>query len=267
MNNAKRINKNNKNSHFPWYDSYWLYSYVEAKKFILENYPEKLDFFVSSFEILKTNQNFKVIELENLLPEEDLDQIKQRIHEIKQEEFEKYEFFDFGRIIKHDDSFFNKLQEKICDLVSEKVGEEVECSYNFLSLYNNFGILNPHIDAVPAKWTVDLCVEQSAIWPIYLSKIIPWPEDFIYSENWIEEVKNNSANEFKAYNLSPGKALIFGGSSQWHYRDRIQNESKTNFCNLIFFHFIPKGTKDLCYPKKWADLFDIPELNDIVIDL
>ncbi len=263
----KRLSKINKNAQFPWYDSYWLYSYVQAKSFISENYPHKLADFIEKFEILKTKKTFETLEIENLFSENEISSMKNRIQEIQKEEYEKYEFLDFGRIIKHDDPLFNQLQDKICAFVSQKVGEEVECSYNFLSLYNNLGILNPHMDATPAKWTLDFCLEQSSIWPIHLSKVLDWPENFEYTENWIEKIKSNTDNEFKTYNLEAGKAIIFSGLSQWHYRDRIQNLNKTNFCHLIFFHFIPKGTKDLCYPKKWSKLFEIPELDNIVIDL
>lgn len=256
-----------KKSIFPWYDSYWLHSFVAAKNLIKTNFPEKYEFFVGSFEVLKTKSNFNAIELKEVISKQKIEEIKREITKIKQEEFEKYEFFEFGRIIKHDLPYFNKLQKDLVEKVSQLCGEEVECSYNFLSLYNNLGILNPHMDAAPAKWTLDICIDQSDVWPIKLSKVLPWPEDFTFSQNWIEAIKRNPENEFKAYNLEPSNGVLFSGLNQWHYRDRIQNSNKTNFCHLIFFHFIPKGTKDLCYPKKWSKLFGIPELDAIVIDM
>ena len=31
------------------------------------------------------------------------------------------------------------------------------------------------MDAPDAKWTLDLCNEQSDAWPIHFSRIMPWP--------------------------------------------------------------------------------------------
>jgi hypothetical protein len=263
----KNLPERNINDQFPWYDGYWLYSYVNAKKYISENYPDKLLHFIQSFEKLKTNLDFKTIELNQFFSNEMYQKIIGFVQEIKKEDFEKYEFLNFGRIIKHNLDFFNEIQSNIVDKVSELVGEEVEMSYNFLSLYNNLGILNPHMDAAPAKWTLDFCISQSEIWPIYLSKVLPWPENFKNTDNWINEIKLDSTNEFKEFHLKPNDAIIFSGSSQWHYRERISTIQSNNFCNLVFFHFIPKETKDLCYPKKWSKLFQIPELDDIVVDI
>lgn len=260
--------KNEKNLLFPWYDSYWLYSYVLVKNYLKQFYPERLQEFVSAFEVLRTRKDFKTLQLSEVFTKTQHEQIRTRMEEIKQEENEKHEFFEFGRIIKHDDAFFTTLQMELEQKVSEWAGEELECSYNFLSLYTNLGVLNPHIDAPAAKWTLDYCIEQSAPWPIHLSKVLPWPENWENnSENWVKDVKNDSENEFESFQLQEGNAIFFSGSSQWHYRERIQQQTNHNFCHLIFFHFIPKGTQALVHPRKWAAYFGIPELDKLVVDL
>lgn len=251
----------------PWYDSYWHSSFINAQKFISENYPEKFEGFTRSFDVLRTDPKFEVKNLDQIIPNEVHEEIRQFVKNIDKSDFKKYEFFQFGRLIKHNLPFFNKIQESLVDKVSEIVREEVEVSYNFLSLYNVLGVLHPHMDAPSAKWTLDFCIDQSEVWPIYLSKVIPWPKDFNYGDNWIEEVKNDPNNEFQEYQLTPGKAVLFGGSSQWHYRERLAKVNGDKFCHLVFFHYIPKGTKDLCFPKKWASIFGIPELNEIVFDI
>ena len=58
---------------------------------------------------------------------------------------------------------------------------------------------------------------------------------------------------------------MFGGSSQWHYRERIPRHSKQNFCHLLFFHFVPKAAEHLTRVKAWAELFGIPELANVVV--
>jgi hypothetical protein len=63
------------------------------------------------------------------------------------------------------------MQRELVARVSDLVGEEVEPSYNFLSLYTRMGIFEPHLDAPSAKWTLDICIDQSEPWPIYFSQI------------------------------------------------------------------------------------------------
>ncbi len=122
-----------------------------------------------------------------------------------------------------------------------------------------------HIDAPSAKWTLDYCIEQSAPWPIYLSRVRPWPEEWsLASSDWEAAVRNDPENRFTSVELQEGQAIVFGGSSQWHYRDRIERRSANNFCHLVFFHFVPKGTQHLTNPKRWAEYFAIPELAEVI---
>ena len=144
------------------------------------------------------------------------------------------------------------------------VGEPVEASYNFLSLYTSRGECAVHMDAPEAKYTLDLCVDQGAPWPIYFSKVQPWPEPLTEvwrNVEWENNIKRSSVQEFIPYSLEPGQAVIFSGSSQWHYRNPIPVTGEKRFCTLLFFHFIPKGTAELIKPGNWARLFGIPELK------
>ncbi|MCY7281380.1 MAG: hypothetical protein LH610_10890 [Sphingomonas bacterium] len=59
---------------------------------------------------------------------------------------------------------------------------------------------------------------------------------------------------------------MFGGSSQWHYRDRIAQRTPTNFCHLVFFHCVPEGAQHLTEPHHWAEHFGIPALADVIIE-
>jgi len=251
-------------NNYPWYDSNWLNSYVQAKQIIKENYPSLLNNFIESTDVLKVRQDFQAIKYEHTFDRETLLEVNNFIRELQQSELGKQELFSFGRLLIHDHPFFNQLQNKFVDLVSEAAQEQVEPYYNFLSLYNNLGVCDVHMDAVYSKWTLDICIDQSDIWPIYMSQIVPWPENIkTVSEDWMNQIKDDPENKFKKYELKPGEGIVFGGSSQWHYRDRILREKKENYCHLIFFHFIPKGTRDIVDPSKWAGLFGVPELSDL----
>lgn len=246
---------------FPWYGSHWLSAYTIARKFIHENHPEKLRDFVHAFDVFRTPPEFTAKKLPGLFDESTVSELRSLIKEIDVTKTPAYELRDFGRFVVHDAPFANSLQERIKGLVGELVGEPVEPCYNFLSLYWEMGVCDVHMDAPFAKWTVDYCIEQSSEWPIHLSRIVPWPENREdFGEDWQNKVKADPANRFESYVMREGEAIVFSGSSQWHYRDPIERQHSSNFCNLIFFHFIPAGTSDLIVPSNWKDLFGIPDL-------
>ena len=60
---------------------------------------------------------------------------------------------------------------------------------------------------------------------------------------------------FTAYTLQPGQAVLFSGSSQWHYRDPMPPGAGRRFCDLLFLHYVPAGTRDASRPQAWAQLF------------
>jgi hypothetical protein len=150
--------------------------------------------------------------------------------------------------------------------VSAAVGEPVEASYNFLSLYAAQGVCPLHMDAPQAKWTLDLCVDQAVRWPLHVSRVIPWPEDTPEAwtrPEWIEETKRSPELRFQGFDMEPGEAVVFSGSSQWHYRDPMPNGGGAQGCTLLFLHFIPRGTAELAEPANWARLFAVPQLAEL----
>jgi hypothetical protein len=207
---------------FPWYDSSWLTSYARATRYISQLHPNRLDEFVHAFDVLRTDPNFRTRRIENALSPEDHARLKAFIATESGRSIEKHEVLRFGRTIIHDAELCNELQEKLTEPMSEWVNEPVVPCYNFLSLYNNLGICGMHLDAPSAKWTFDYCIEQSGSWPIHLSQVRPWPETWANDDpDWEATVRNDPDNQFSPIELQEGEAIIFSGSSQWHYRDRI----------------------------------------------
>jgi hypothetical protein len=167
--------------------------------------------------------------------------------------------------VVHNHPYFTELQRSTTALVSELAGEPVEPIYNFLSLYSKFGVCPVHLDAPEAKWTLDICIEQTEPWPIHFSQIVPWPEELPYQgDDWQEQIKRAPELKFQSYTLHPGQALLFSGSSQWHYRDRLSTNGAQHSCKLLFFHFVPQGTLELSQPKNWPKLFALPELAEVL---
>lgn len=251
---------------YPWYDAVWLTAYARAKSIITDRRPEDLARFMDAMLVFRTPPDFRVQHIPRLFDADTLADIKRVVGSIKPTDYEMHEARQFGRFVVHDLAFFNALQETLVPMVAEAVGEPVESSYNFLSLYSSLGVCAVHMDAPLAKWTLDCCLDQSGPWPIYFSQVQPWPEspaDEWVGGDWAERIKRAPSNSFSTHALQPGEAVIFSGSSQWHYRDAIPQAAGRQFCDLLFFHFIPRGTKELVRPKNWARLFGIPELSEL----
>ncbi|MCP4914155.1 MAG: hypothetical protein GY909_13670 [Oligoflexia bacterium] len=225
---------------FPWYDSEWLSHFVRLKNHYIAHSKNDLDLLLERTNILRTDKSFKPVVLKNVLSDDVFTKIKKIIEEIEEDKLKDYEKEEFGRKILHNHPYFNEIHNDLINLVSEKVGEEVEASYNFLSLYKEDAKCPLHLDAPSAKWTLDICIDQSVDWPIYFSEIIDWPDRFEnFGSHWESEVLKN--NKFNQYILKPNEGVIFSGSSQWHYRDSIRKLGDNEHSHLLFFHFAPKG--------------------------
>lgn len=252
-------------SRLPWYDSVWLTKYLAAESVVRRIRPDALPWFVEAFKVFRTRSDFGVKLLERPFDEETLAAIRRTVASLRPADLELHETRHFGRFVVHDHPFFTEFQERTVGLVSDVVGEPVEAAYNFLSLYTASGVCPVHMDSPQAKWTLDLCIDQSAPWPIYFSQVRPWPEPpgEAWGADWDAGIRSLPDHRFTSYSLLPGQAVIFSGSSQWHYRDAMPRVGTNPFCKLLFLHFIPRGTAELVKPKNWARLFGIPELAEI----
>jgi hypothetical protein len=264
---AQHLLRPSSSSLYPWYDSVWLEAYTKARAVVRKVKPEALDEFQDAFRVFHTRPDFKVKSFSHIFDDNTMGKIRDAVSSLKPTDFEFHEVRQFKRFVVHNHGFFTELQEQLVLLVSEAAGELVESSYNFLSLYGAMGICPLHMDAPEAKWTLDLCLGQSEPWPLHISQVQPWPdvdpeleEQTSSNDNWEEAIKQSPALNFSAYTMKPDQAILFSGSSQWHYRNAMPNVNSRSFCDLLFFHFMPLGTKALVQPENWARLFDIPEL-------
>lgn len=250
---------------FPWYDGPWLRAYWAAKQVVARISPGRLDRFVEAFAPLRTRTDFVVQELSAPFDADRLAAIRRLVAEMPSAVLETKELDVFGRTVVHDLPAFGILQRDIESLVSDLVGEPVATSYNFLSLYTQAGACPPHIDAPWAKWTLDLCIDRSRPWPLHVSQVVDWPEDFpIVGTEWGSFIRNDPSLRFRAYAPAPGDAILFSGSSQWHFRERLPAASPGDFCTLLFFHFYPRGMAEILKPANWPALFGIEELGWVV---
>lgn len=244
-----------------WYDSRWLAAYHGAKKVLRSTAPDRLEDFVRAFDILRTPSDFAPGHFPGVIAPELLEELRETVRAIPRESYELHEIKAMGRFVVHDWPRFSALQHSLTDSVSEWAGQAVEPCYNFLSLYTRLGVCEPHLDAPLAKWTLDICLNQSEPWPIHFSQIVPWPEEpRQLSEDWREAIVGDPALQFRSLAMQPGDAILFSGSSQWHYREPLPRDGGKHFCDLLFLHYIPKGTAELVIPANWPRLFDLPQL-------
>jgi len=247
-----------------WYDAPWLIQYFKARDIVARVAPHKLRDFVASFEVFRVPREFTPRFVPNFLSEAQLLGIREEIRSIPVERMNLSEMQQFGRFIVRDRPVFTALQAKLTDRVSELAGEALEPSYNFLSLYTNLGICRPHLDSPSAKWTLDMCVSQSDPWPISFSQVVPWPAGLAELEGFDPDaLRSDPSVSFKPELMNEGDAVVFSGTNQWHYRDALPKGRGRRFCDLLFLHYIPRGTRELVQPKNWRHIFDVAELAEI----
>ena len=110
---------------------------------------------------------------------------------------------------------------KFIALASKTFGVDVKPSYVYLSMYGSEGVCPKHVDRPQCQYTIDLAVNQDAMWPIYVSD--------------------------QSYMLQEGEALCYSGTGQEHYRNPMKQDSHATFIDLVFFHWVPTnwmGRKD-----------------------
>lgn len=243
-----------------WYDAVFLHRLEAAKYFLRQVRPELLDDFVAGFGPLLAQKSFETRQFDNVFDDATHQRIVEITKMIPRDQGVGPEFEQFGRHIDRNHPYFLELQEEVRPLVSEAVGRELVSGYNFLSLYGGEGKCDPHMDQPLSMYTFDYCIEQSHDWPIYVSPVVDWPTVESMKGLSPAALSRDPGLPFEELILKPNQAIIFNGSSQWHYRNAI---APGGFCNLLFFHFYPEGTDNLVRPRKWAEHFGIAELQPL----
>jgi hypothetical protein len=245
-----------------WYDSNFLRRLEVAKHYLASVRPDALDAFCTGFEALKPPPGFRETLIDDVFDAETVAAIvaHSRSAPIKIFDQQAHENANFGREVVWDYPFFLTLQEQIRPRIEAIIGRPLVSSYNFLSRYGANGKCDLHMDHPDAMFTFDYCIEQDAVWPIYLGRVSEWPTvEFARCFDPAAMIKD-PAYDFAEHLLRPNQALLFNGSSQWHYREP---KKAGGFCHLLFFHYYPAGCENLVVAHQWAAHFGIPELQPL----
>ena len=221
--------------------------------------PGRLDAFVAAFAPLRTDPGFAVRHESGFLSPTRHAEVAAAVAQVRTDQLEQHETGLFGRTVIHNMPQLDPLHQALAGWVSAAAGEEVVPAYSFLSLYTKDGTLTPHLDGPVSKWTLDICIDQNVEWPIHVSRVIDWPTCADGGPAGLPQ-PGDRALGFRAFSLRPNDAVLFSGSAQWHYRDPMP-DSLTGFCHLLFLHYHPAGKENLVDPARWAEVFDLPELD------
>ena len=248
-----------------WYDAVFLRRFEAARRYLALVRPDAAERFERAFDVFTPPADFAPILLNDLFDAATRSAIRQEIEILQPADLEGREMASFGRHILHDLPAFTALQDRLTRMVGDHVGMALEPGYNFLSLYGESGRCAPHLDQPVSMFTLDYCVDQSGAWPIHFSQPAPWPRPG--DTRWADPaaIAREPSLRFTPCTLEPGDAVIFCGSSQWHYRDPMpRGDENRTFCHLLFFHYRPAGSGPLTDPACWADHFDLPELAALI---
>lgn len=245
----------------PWYDAHFLRCFEAAKVFLGHVRPEALAGFIGGFAALKPPPGTQIRTAADFFTPDVHNRIRDIARSIPTDTLELHEIEGFGRHVVHDHAWFTQLQAEILPRVEEMAGRKLVPGYNFLSLYGGKGVCDLHMDEPMSMYTFDYCIEQSGPWPILFSNLVGWPERELMKSWNPADVLHDPAISFTSHTLQPNQALLFVGSSQWHYRAPIE---PGGFCNLLFFHYYPQGCDDLVRPRRWPAHFGLPELEPLI---
>ena len=120
---------------YPWYDSHWLAEYSRCKALIGQIRPAALSGFVDALRVFETRLDFQTTMLDRIFDADELPDIRGLVADVQPTDLELHEARMFGRFVIHNHPPFTELQRRMVPRISEVVGEDVEVSHNFLSLY------------------------------------------------------------------------------------------------------------------------------------
>lgn len=251
----------------PWYDSHWLAAYHATRDWLARNRPDKGALFEALVAPLRTDPAFRARVLPGVIDASQLQEIRDVVRGLAATDLELHEARRFGRFVVHDHPPFVRLQASLAPLVSATCGEEVDPCYSFLSLYTGKGVCELHMDAPYAKWTLDLCIDSNVDWPIWFSRVVPWPgPEEARAPDWRERLRADETLGFTRFSLLPGEAILFGGSSQWHVRDPIPPapDGSAPYCTLLFLHYVPRAAGSAVDLGEWPALLGEPGLAPVI---
>ncbi len=179
--------------------------------------------------------------IKNLLEQKQLESFRARIALIKESGNYTHDNKYFMRDMLQNDPFFVKIHNLLMNPLAQTFFPvPVMPSHSFVLMYDGGkGNFNIHVDQSYCEWSLDVCVSQSHVWPIYINSkfVMPGEPGTVNFETYEQEEIEKLHREGTPYELSPGDALLFCGSTQPHWRKKNADGA---FCDMVLFQFITK---------------------------
>lgn len=150
--------------------------------------------------------------INNLFNKDDYEKLILSINNPKSFEYQE----GFSRYIASEGklTILKELSDKLINVAREIFNSNsLLPTYSLFSHYegqNPIPSLYKHKDDNACTYTIDMCVNQKDIWPL-----------------WVEGIP---------YFLKPNQALAYYGNDQEHWREEFP-DPKNNYVQMIFFHF------------------------------
>ena len=140
---------------------------------------------------------------------------------------------NFHRKYIHNDVFFKSLHSGIfLDKFRQETGLKIKPSYCLLSSYEkDLGICPPHRDRPQCYITLNLCLNQAKVWPLFVAK------NSFPSHRSVATLHKHELEEKVEILLNPGDGVAYSGIDYLHWREKISND---NFCDMLHLHFVPE---------------------------
>jgi alkylated DNA repair dioxygenase AlkB len=175
--------------------------------------------------------------IKNLLQDQLFNKLREHCEGLKKSQLIKKDNDFLGRdILKNDPHLFTLHHKLLTPLAIKFFKEDLVPTYNFLSLYRRGqGNLPLHVDNEECYQTIDICLSQKEIWPLYINhKDLLKENEVLDVLSLSDDEKRYFENNSTSYNLEPGDAIFYSGTECPHWRHPIQED---NFCDMALFHF------------------------------
>ena len=181
--------------------------------------------------------NFKPFLIKNYLPSNMLAMFQAHVEELKKSGTTLQSDTLFNRFFATNDPKFTLFQNKfVAPSLVDLFDWPLKPTYNFLSCYlPGEGECPMHVDRSQCFLTIDVCLNQSKPWPLYVNSSKDFSNHYFKKDIQEHERIKQASEEFI---MEPGDALCYSGTNHAHWRKRIDGD---NFCDLVFFHFVPES--------------------------
>ena len=167
-----------------------------------------------------------------------------------------------GRYKLNNDPIFAAAFDHARRFVEQAVGKAVQPVYSMFVRYVAGGRLPVHLDSLDSQYSIGLCIDRSASWPIHCSKVVDAPMDVDLQDWSADAVRADPALDWRSCDPQPGEAVFFASAHQWHCRDPL-GEGHSRPYDMVYFSFVDPAAYDLLYPSRWVEGFGIPELAEL----